>query len=29
VVALIKQTSVEQAQALLEAAHGSVREAIA
>ncbi|MFN3790775.1 N-acetylmuramic acid 6-phosphate etherase [Massilia sp.] len=29
VVALIKQTSVEQAQALLEAAHGSVRAAIA
>ncbi|RZA31281.1 MAG: N-acetylmuramic acid 6-phosphate etherase, partial [Lysobacteraceae bacterium] len=29
VVALIKQTSVEQAQALLAAAHGSVREAIA
>ena len=29
VVALTKQTSVEQAQALLEAAHGSVREAIA
>jgi N-acetylmuramic acid 6-phosphate etherase len=29
VVALIKQTSVEQAQALLEAAHGSVRDAIA
>ncbi len=29
VVALIKQTRVEQAQALLEAAHGSVREAIA
>jgi N-acetylmuramic acid 6-phosphate etherase len=29
VVALIKQTSVEQAQALLEGAHGSVREAIA
>jgi N-acetylmuramic acid 6-phosphate etherase len=29
IVALIKQTSVEQAQALLEAAHGSVREAIA
>jgi len=29
VVALIKQTSVEQAQALLEASHGSVREAIA
>jgi len=29
VVALTKQTSVEQAQALLEAAHGSVRDAIA
>ncbi|MCA1247682.1 N-acetylmuramic acid 6-phosphate etherase [Massilia oculi] len=29
VVALAKQTSVEQAQALLEAAHGSVRDAIA
>ena len=29
VVALIKQTGVEQAQALLEAAHGSVRAAIA
>ena len=29
IVALSKQTSVEQAQALLEAAHGSVRQALA